>query len=273
MRRIDKFNSIFESLEFVKDKYKFNIILKNLNSPTLEMYSDEEDYIVCRGAKHFPTWIWTKDEFDKNKINEIETLMEMYLTEEQKNKFTCKKELYNLLVERGNIKVNLEDYFEMGFLICQQTKKPKDCDGSVYIPTMNNLEILTQYFYDSNNEMGGVENITMEDARNEVIENIKSGNFYVLKNSDEKIVCMAGYSVVENQAKIGAVFTPKEERGKGYAANLIYHMTNELLKNGYIPLLYTDYNYIASNKAYVNAGYENQGILINFTCSKIIRGE
>ena len=113
MRRIDKFNSIFESLEFVKDKYKFNIILKNLNSPTLEMYSDEEDYIVCRGAKHLPTWIWTKDEFDKNKINEIETLMEMYLTEEQKNKFTCKKELYNLLVERGNIKVNLEDYFEM----------------------------------------------------------------------------------------------------------------------------------------------------------------
>lgn len=138
---------------------------------------------------------------------------------------------------------------------------------------MNNLEILTQYFYDSNNEMGGVENITMEDARNEAIENIKSGNFYVLKNSDEKIVCMAGYSVVENQAKISAVFTPKEERGKGYAANLIYHMTNELLKNGYIPLLYTDYNYIASNKAYVNAGYENQGILINFTCSKIIKGE
>ena len=60
----------------------------------------------------------------------------------------------------------------MGFLICQQTKKPKDCDGAVYIPTMNNLEILTQYFYDSNNEMGGVENITMEDARNKVIENI-----------------------------------------------------------------------------------------------------
>jgi len=45
-------------------------------------------------------------------------------------------------------------------------------------------------------------------------------------------------------------------------------MTNEILSKGYVPLLYTDYNYIASNKAYKNAGYEDKGILINFSCSK-----
>lgn len=45
-------------------------------------------------------------------------------------------------------------------------------------------------------------------------------------------------------------------------------MTNELLKKGYIPLLYTDYNYIASNKAYMNAVFEDKGFLINFSCSK-----
>jgi predicted GNAT family acetyltransferase len=268
VKKINRYNKIFDSLEFIKDKYIFYIILRNLDSETLELYSDEENYIICRGAKYLPTWIWTKDEFDKNKINEIESLVKMYLTEEQKNKFTCKKELYNLLVERRNVKVNSEDYFEMGFLICNKTKEPKNCDGRIYIPTMNDLETLTQYFYEANNEMDGVENITMEVARNKAIENIESGNFYALKNCCDKIVCMAGYNVVENQAKIGAVFTPKEERKKGYAANLIYHMTNDLLKKGYVPLLYTDYNYIPSNKAYINAGYEDTGILINFSCSK-----
>ena len=44
-----------------------NLILKNLPSETLELYSDEENYIVCRGHKKFPTWIWTKDNFDKSK--------------------------------------------------------------------------------------------------------------------------------------------------------------------------------------------------------------
>ena len=45
-------------------------------------------------------------------------------------------------------------------------------------------------------------------------------------------------------------------------------MTNDLLEKGLVPLLYTDYNYIPSNRAYINAGYEDSGILINFSCSR-----
>ena len=38
----------------------------------------------------------------------------------------------------------------------------------------------------------------------------------MLRNSDNKIVCMAGYGIVENQAKLNHVYTPTEERKKGY---------------------------------------------------------
>lgn len=51
MKMVDKNNQIFSSEEFQKDKYKFNLILQNLNSENLELYSDEENYIVCRGSK------------------------------------------------------------------------------------------------------------------------------------------------------------------------------------------------------------------------------
>jgi predicted GNAT family acetyltransferase len=73
---------------------------------------------------------------------------------------------------------------------------------------------------------------------------------------------------MDNQVKLSHVYTPIDERSKGYASNLIYTLTNELLEKELIPLLYTDYNYKPSNKAYINAGYEDTGILINFTCSK-----
>jgi predicted GNAT family acetyltransferase len=79
---------------------------------------------------------------------------------------------------------------------------------------------------------------------------------------------MGYYSVNSDQAKISHVSTPVESRGKGYAANLVYEMTKKILDLGLVPLLYTDYKYAASNKAYINAGYEPQGILINFSCSK-----
>lgn len=119
-------NKIFKSEEFQKDKYKFNLIFKNLPSPDLELYSDEESYIVCRGSKKWPTWIWTSDDFDKYKIEEIEEVITLYLTDSEKDKFTCKKELYDMLIERKFDKINLDDYFEMGFLICYQTKTPKN---------------------------------------------------------------------------------------------------------------------------------------------------
>ena len=135
-------------------------------------------------------------------------------------------------------------------------------------PKEKDREILEKYWYDDNIEMNGIEPITMEQAKKDVDEFIKSDSFYVLRNNSNKIVCMAGYGIVGNQAKLNHVYTPVEERKKGYAANLIYLMTNDLLSRDLVPLLYTDYNYIPSNKAYINAGYEDTGILINFSCSK-----
>ena len=267
-KRIDGNNVIFNDSEFQKDKYKFNIIFKNLSSPELELYSDEENYIICRGSKKWPTWIWTRDNFDKSKINEIEELIKMYLTDNEQDKFTCKKELYDLLVQRNFPNLNKDDYFEMGFLICHQTKKPKECDGILSKPTEDDRSVLEQYWYDDNIEMNGIDPITMEQAKKDVDEFLKDDKFYVLRNPQNKIVCMVSYSVTGNQAKLNHVYTPVEERKKGYAANLIYLMTNALLEKGLVPLLYTDYNYIPSNRAYINAGYEDTGILINFSCSK-----
>ena len=258
-------NSIFMSQEFQKDKYKFNLIFKNLSSPELELYSDEESYMFCRGSKNLQTWIWTKDNFDNSKIEEIEELIKKYLTDNDKDKFTCKKELYDLLLER-----NFEDdYFEMGFLMCNKTKVPKTCDGILSKAKKSDKEILVKYWYDDNIEMNGVNPITMEQAVKDVEKLILDDKFYILRNQENKIVCMASYSVTENQAKINHVYTPTQERKKGYAANLIYIMTNEILDKGLVPLLYTDYKYIPSNKAYINAGYEDEGILINFSCSKV----
>ena len=261
-------NKIFESKEFQKDKYKFYIILKILLSSEFELYSDEDNYIICRGSKGWPTWIWTKDGFDKLKIGEIEELIKKYLTDNEKDKFTCKKELYDLLVERKFANLNKDDYFEMGFLICHKTTKPKKCDGILSKPNEEDRSILEKYWYDDNIEMGGTDPISMEQSKADVDKFLKDENFYILRNSQNKIVCMANYSIAGNQAKLSHVYTPVEERKKGYAANLIYLMTNDLLERGLVPLLYTDYNYIPSNKAYINAGFEDTGILINFSCSK-----
>ncbi len=79
---------------------------------------------------------------------------------------------------------------------------------------------------------------------------------------------MVSYRETGGCARLSHVYTPVEERKKGYAANLIYSVTNMLLSKGLVLLLYTDYHYIPSNKAYKNAGYEDTGVLINFYMEK-----
>lgn len=268
MKLINPDNKIFSSYEFQKDKYKFYLISLNLKSESVMLYSDEENYVICRGAVGLPTWIWTKDNFDISKLDEIKTAMNLYLTDANKDKFTCKKELYDLLVNTGYDYLNSADYFEMGTLFCRETKQPKKCDGYITTPTLEEKSILVKYWYDDSQEMNGVSPISMEQAEVDIQKMLDSNKFYIWKNSADKIVCMANYSEVDGQAKLSHVYTPIDERGKGYAANLIYSMTNDLLQQGLVPLLYTDYNYIPSNKAYINAGYEDTGILINFSCSK-----
>ena len=94
IKKIDSNNKIFQSDEFQKEKYKFFIILQNLNSENLVLYSDEENYVLCRSDKEWPTWIWTKDNLDVTLLPEIENAIDKYRLEFD-TRFTCKKELYN----------------------------------------------------------------------------------------------------------------------------------------------------------------------------------
>ena len=122
MKRIQPDHKIFCSEDFLKDQYKFHILFINFSYETVELYSDEENYVVCRGAAGLPVWIWTKEHFDESRLHLLEETMDLYLTGAERDPFTCKKEIYDLLLKDGYPHLNRDDYFEMGFLFCRKTR-------------------------------------------------------------------------------------------------------------------------------------------------------
>ena len=55
---------------------------------------------------------------------------------------------------------------------------------------------------------------------------------------------------------IGNVFTPKEERGNGYAYNIVYRLSKEFLDSGLeYCVLFTDDSNPISNHVYEKMGY------------------
>lgn len=265
MKQINKDNKIFSTEEYIKDKNAFHIISLNLSSADLLLYSDEKSYIICRGALDKPIWVWTSDNIDKKTMNEIvDILIEKYLLTE-KSSLTTKKKFYEYLKEI-EFPYLCSDYFEMGALECHHVTPPRECDGYAIKATMNDLNVIAKYWYYNCLEMNPELNMTLYQASEDAKEMINSGNLYVWKNDEHNIVCMVQYKIVNTQARLLHVYTPKNKRCKGYAANLIYEITEKLLNMNLTPVLYTDYNYPASNKAYQNVGYVNTRVLINFSC-------
>lgn len=272
-RKIEPDNKIFESVEFQKDKYKFNIVSKILAGDEVLLYSDGENYFLTRNKVGMPTWIWTKDKLeDKQILEEIKEAIALYLTDLEYDQFTCKKEYYDFLMQEGYDKLNREDYFELGFLTCNKLKNVKQTDGSMVLCTKEDYEKLFNLFVQFTEFMSKTlktnKKASLEELKEEMGEQIEQERLFCWKNAEGKIVCIANFQVLGDTARIGHVFTLEEERGKGYAANLIHDLTQRLLTDGLKPLLYTDYSYPASNRAYINAGYEDKGILINFSCSR-----
>lgn len=259
--------NVFETTDYQSDKYKFYFVEKNRFLDNAYVMTDNENYAAVQGNLDMPLWVWTKEGLSLDKLRELSEVLNKFLVND-KLQVTTRKEVYDYLKSTKYKYLDCDSYFEMGYLECSNLLKPKECGATVTHFTESDYETLAHYYYLDQNEMGLNSNVTMEYAYEHVKSWLNNDRFYGLKNNDGKLVCMLSHDVFEDCAKLGNVYTPKEERRKGYCVNLVYYVTNELLKHGYKPMLYTDYNYQNSNKAYKKVGYQDLGFLVNYTLKK-----
>lgn len=249
---------LIELKEFQQEKDKFYLLCLISKTEGSMLYSNKSTYIIGRSEINLPTWIWTSENMNDKDILELKKDLGEFLVK-GKNSFTCKKSLYEILKDEYKTK----DYFEMGYLSCEKLKQI-NIKERVIRPNYGDKTILAKLWIEEKKEMRN-EEVEFSEALEDVNDWIKDSNSYVLKNQNGKIVCKASYNVNDNTAKITHVYTPKDERNKGYCKSLIYEITKKIIEEGLKPILYTDYKYEPSNRAYKSVGYKDEGILINFT--------
>lgn len=259
---ISRDSRIFQKLVFLKEQYEFHLLLKMFWFENHLFNSDEESYIIGRGSPGYPIWIWTIDNIEHQKVQDIEGDLQQYL-KPGVNNITCKKELYPYL---ANDYDKVSEYTEMGFLICKKINEVQKSDGYIDKPDYGDKMTLAKYWIEEQKESTG-EIIQMTDALQEAEYWLDEENFYVWRNSTGKVVATASFDVMCNQAKITNVYTAKDERNKGYCTSLIYEVTKLILDNNLVPILYTN-NKEASKRAYHKVGFEQSGTLVNFTITE-----
>jgi predicted GNAT family acetyltransferase len=175
-----------------------------------------------------------------------------------------------------NLKYELAEYFiqkakETGQKLSIQTNLfAYDCpksivpaviaDGGLYTCTMEDVEQATDFLLSFGRELDN----HGEDAaqkREKAIECIGDNRFFFWKDASGKVVASCYFNLSDGLACLAGVYTLPEHRRKHYAQNLVYKVSELTRAKGYLPMLYTDADYAASNACYTQVGYQLKGKL------------
>ena len=262
MRLMDSFVNEKDFMLLNQNHYTFEVLTRILKGECELIRSNHENLLLCHSESHYPVWIWTPnnatDEVKKSAWElacNLRPLTNGY-------RYNLKYELAEYFIKQAaGAGINAGITMNMFVYDCPSPIPPDTVsDGSIYCCTAENEEeaaAIIPYFY---TEIGE-EAPTHEQCLEKVRYFIADKGFFFWKNKNEKTVACCSFKLNDRFASISSVYTFPDERRKHYAQNLVYQVTRKVSEMGYIPMLYTDADYHASNACYEKIGYILRGKL------------
>ena len=148
--------------------------------------------------------------------------------------------------------------FEMRILLLEKLTKPNLRDDVIFRKATEEDKLILKEYRRLFSEEALYENVSEQDLDKKIEKQFSMGTYILEK--DGKIVSTASINRHLTKGKsIGNVFTPIEERGKGYAYNIVYRLSKEFLDSGLeYCVLFTDDSNPISNHIYEKIGYERR---------------
>ena len=245
-----------------QDKYTFAVLDRILRGPCDLIRSNHQNVILCHSEKPYPVWIWTPDNSTEEIFEKAWSLADELRPFSDGYRFNIKHELAEYFINKArqsnqNICITMQLYA----YDCPHPIQP-DCpaDGKLYCCTPDDIEtaatMMASFYTDIGEEPPPKTRIT-EKLRMYMNEQ----SFFFWKNREGAIVACCSYKHNQGLASLGSVYTKPEYRRKHYAQHLVYQVTDIVKKMGYMPMLYTDADYPASNACYEKIGYTLRGRL------------
>lgn len=245
-----------------KDKYTFFVLGHVMGGECELLLTDHERLIICFTSNPHPVWLWTPDDVtEAEKEKAYELVKENGLLTEG-HTFNLKYELADYFIKRASEdSITLSITINMFAYDCPNPIEPHvRADGELHKCVAENLDELVE-FMDLFHRETGVDQDTHEAYRRKAEEAIRNGRHFFWKNAEGMNVAVCNFRPNGNMAGVGMVYTRKEYRRKHYAENLVYQVTQIAKDARYMPMLYTDADYTASNACYKKIGYVLRGKL------------
>lgn len=244
------------------DRYTFFVLSRIMGGKCDLLLTDHERLIICYSCSPYPVWIWTEDNATEEDIERAYTLAKEHSLLDGGHRFNLKYNLAHYFIERAakdNKKLSI--CTNMYAYDCHNLLPPTViADGHMHSCNDGDIEelanILDLFHRETNTDQSDYETYRLQSKAH-----ISEGHTYFWKDSNQNTVASCKYVINGDMASINLVFTRPEYRRRHYAENLVYRVTKIVMDAGYVPMLYTDADYIASNACYEKIGYVLKGKL------------
>lgn len=218
--------------------------------------TNHERLIICFSCKPFPIWIWTPDDVSEAEKEKAYQIVAEHSLLNGKYRFNLKYELAEYFIDRAvkdgkmlSISTNMFVYD------CPNPVKPtKTADSFLYHCISEDIDELID-FMDLFHKEIGIDQKDRDGYYTDAETFIHTQNMFFWKDEQGNPVACCKYVAQGNMASVNLVFTRPEFRRKHYAENMVYQVTKLAKDEGYVPTLYTNADYIASNACYGKIGY------------------
>lgn len=152
------------------------------------------------------------------------------------------------------------EYMDQIIYVIKNVIMPNGPAGEMRFAKNNETELAAQWIFDfSKNALPKAEQISEKQAKTQAEDLVSAGRmaFWTVKG---KPVAQASFSGTDSVARISRVYTPPENRGRGYASAVVAHLSKLQLDEGKkLCCLYADARNTQANAIYRKIGYEFAG--------------
>ena len=249
--------------ELLKDNITFSVLHRILQSECTDIFHNNKSVIICYSNPPYPIWIWCKDANDEGNISSIAECV--------KTNFPLEKD-YNIIMSYDVLEQlkRHDSYFDnvtvkmelLSYQLNSLNKIDYFCDGQASLAEYDDLDVISYMIKDMCYEMEELD-FDIEECKERARKSINLNQMYTWKNQNNEIVALTSKKIDGQYGSIASVYTLPQARRKGYAINLVYTISKELLSENFIPILYTNGSYTPSNECYKKIGFEQVGRICN----------
>lgn len=139
--------------------------------------------------------------------------------------------------------------------------EPRAADGGLHPAQPDDRDMLVRWFGEFATETGS----PPDAAAAAVDRRLPAGQLWLWRDDGDPVAMTGVSAAVAGVARIAPVYTPSERRARGYASNLVAHVSAGVLAAGNRCMLYTDLANPTPNAVYRALGYRAVDEAVRYT--------